>query len=77
MSSAPVRLFTGRAGRPSWKDAAMTVRIATSQPAGTIDAHHNGDTVRTLMRQTAAAGAELIQFPEGFLSGYAKEQIAD
>jgi predicted amidohydrolase len=55
----------------------MTLRIATSQPAGTVDARSNGDTVRHLMRQAAAAGTRLIQFPEGFLSGYAKEQIAD
>jgi predicted amidohydrolase len=55
----------------------MTLRIATSQPAGTIDARDNGGTVRTMMREAAVAGARLIQFPEGFLSGYAKEQIAD
>src|SRR4051812_31405469 len=61
----------------SWKDAAMTLRIATTQPAGSADARRNGRKVRELMRQAAAAGVRLIQFPEGFLSGYAKEQIAD
>src|SRR5690349_25038877 len=68
-----------------WKDAAMTppttsplmLRIATTQPAGTADARHNGTTARALMRQAAAQHARLIHFPEGFLSGYAKEQIAD
>ncbi|MCA2213518.1 carbon-nitrogen hydrolase family protein [Jidongwangia harbinensis] len=55
----------------------MTLRIATTQPAGTADARANGRTVRGLMREAATAGARLIQFPEGFLSGYAKEQIAD
>jgi predicted amidohydrolase len=55
----------------------MTLRIATSQPAGSADARHNGRTARQLMRRAAAEGARLIQFPEGFLSGYAKEQIAD
>ena len=55
----------------------MTLRIAVTQPAGTADAHVNGRVVRELMRQSAAAGVRLIQFPEGFLSGYAKEQIAD
>lgn len=55
----------------------MTLKIATTQPAGTADARENGRIVRELMRAAAAAGVRLIQFPEGFLSGYAKEQIAD
>jgi predicted amidohydrolase len=55
----------------------MTVRIATTQPAGSADARENGHQARGLMRQAAAADARLIQFPEGFLSGYAKEQICD
>ena len=37
----------------------------------------NGKTVRSLMRKAAAGRARLVQFPEGLLSGYAKEQIAD
>ena len=57
--------------------AKKDVRIATTQPAGSADARENGRTARELMRRAAAAGARLIQFPEGFLSGYAKEQIAD
>jgi predicted amidohydrolase len=60
-----------------WKDAAMTLRIATTQPAGSADARDNGRKARALMQQAAAEHARLIQFPEGFLSGYAKEQIAD
>ncbi|WP_238011889.1 carbon-nitrogen hydrolase family protein [Dactylosporangium sp. AC04546] len=55
----------------------MTLTIATTQPAGTADARENGRIVRELMREAAAADVRLIQFPEGFLSGYAKEQIAD
>jgi predicted amidohydrolase len=55
----------------------MTLRIATTQPAGSADVHDNGRKARELMHQAATAGARLIQFPEGFLSGYAKEQIAD
>ena len=54
----------------------MTLRIATTQPTGSADARDNGRKARELMRQAAAAHAKLIQFPEGFLSGYAKEQIA-
>ncbi|MET7971449.1 carbon-nitrogen hydrolase family protein [Micromonospora sp. NPDC005305] len=55
----------------------MTVRIATTQPTATADARENGRKARALMRQAAKAHANLIHFPEGFLSGYAKEQIAD
>lgn len=55
----------------------MTVKIATTQPAGTADARENGRTARGLMRAAAVVDVRLIQFPEGFLSGYAKEQIAD
>ncbi|MEU8228554.1 carbon-nitrogen hydrolase family protein [Actinoplanes sp. NPDC048967] len=55
----------------------MTLKVATTQPAGTPDARENGRIVRELMRQAAAADVRLLHFPEGFLSGYAKEQIAD
>ncbi|GIM94831.1 carbon-nitrogen hydrolase family protein [Paractinoplanes toevensis] len=55
----------------------MTLRIATTQPAASADARENGRTARALMRRAAAADVRLIQFPEGFLSGYAKELIAD
>lgn len=60
-----------------WKESAMKLRIATTQPTASIDVRHNGRKVRELMRQAAAAHAKLLHFPEGFLSGYAKEQIAD
>jgi predicted amidohydrolase len=55
----------------------MPLRIATTQPVATSDARENGSKARELMRQAAAEGTRLIHFPEGFLSGYAKEQIAD
>jgi predicted amidohydrolase len=55
----------------------VTLKLATTQPAGTADARENGRIVRELMRQAAAADVRLLHFPEGFLSGYAKEQIAD
>ncbi|MBK3575847.1 carbon-nitrogen hydrolase family protein [Streptomyces sp. MBT65] len=41
------------------------------------DARQNGPVVRRLMREAAEAGARLILFSEGCLSGYAKEQIRD
>ncbi|WP_112244910.1 carbon-nitrogen hydrolase family protein [Kribbella monticola] len=53
------------------------IRIAIAQPEITADARKNGAEVRRLMQQAAAGKARLVQFPEGLLSGYAKEQIAD
>ncbi|TCO24795.1 putative amidohydrolase [Kribbella steppae] len=53
------------------------IRIAIAQPTITADARANGKTVRSLMRKAAGGRARLVQFPEGLLSGYAKEQIAD
>jgi predicted amidohydrolase len=55
----------------------MPLRVATTQPVATTDVAANGSKAQGLMRLAAAAGARLIHFPEGFLSGYAKEQIAD
>jgi predicted amidohydrolase len=52
-------------------------RIAIAQPTATADARRNGRMARDLMRQAADRRARLVQFPEGFLAGYAKEQIAD
>jgi predicted amidohydrolase len=53
------------------------IRVAIGQPGISADARVNGETVRSLMRKAAAGRARLVQFPEGALSGYAKEQIAD
>ncbi|CAA9544302.1 MAG: putative hydrolase protein [uncultured Thermomicrobiales bacterium] len=50
-------------------------RIAVAQLAISRDAAENGPAVRRLMREASARGARLILFPEGMLSGYAKEQI--
>ncbi|WP_433202248.1 nitrilase-related carbon-nitrogen hydrolase [Dactylosporangium sp. CS-047395] len=55
----------------------MTLRIASTQPAGAVDPRENGRSARELMRVAAADNVRLVQFPEGFLSGYAKEQVAD
>ena len=54
-----------------------SLRLAVAQPQVLVDPHQNGATVRRLMRQAAASGARLIQFPEGMLSGYAKAQVHD
>jgi predicted amidohydrolase len=53
------------------------IRIAIAQPEITADARKNGAEVRRLMKQAGAGKARLVQFPEGLLSGYAKEQIQD
>ncbi|HEV2529471.1 MAG TPA: carbon-nitrogen hydrolase family protein [Thermomicrobiales bacterium] len=51
--------------------------IAIAQATITDDPAINAPTVRRLMREAAVGGARLILFPEGMLSGYAKEQHAD
>jgi len=51
--------------------------IAIAQPTITADPHVNGREVRRLMTEAAEAGARLIHFPEGMLSGYAVEQVQD
>jgi predicted amidohydrolase len=52
-------------------------RIAIAQPTISRAASENGAVVRRLMWDAAARDARLILFPEGMLSGYAKEQHAD
>lgn len=49
--------------------------LAIGQMPITGDARQNGKMVRTLMHDAAAQGARLVQFPEGALSGYAKNPI--
>jgi predicted amidohydrolase len=49
--------------------------IAVAQTHVTDNPTANGSTIRSVMRRAAAHGARLVQFPEGALSGYAKEQI--
>lgn len=46
------------------------VRIAIAQSLVTADPRANGRAIREMMREAAAAGARLIQFPEGAASGY-------
>jgi predicted amidohydrolase len=52
-------------------------RIAIAQLPITGDARQNGGKVRSIMREAAAGNARLVQFPEGMLSGYAKNPIQD
>ena len=51
------------------------MRVAVAQSRIVADVRQNGRHVRSLMEQAAAAGARLVQFPEGALSGYVKAQI--
>ncbi len=53
------------------KDPRVSLVIATCQPAASDDVRANGAEVRRMLRESAAAGARLAHFPEGFLSGYA------
>ena len=49
--------------------------FATAQSYISADVEENGREVRRLMTQARQAGADLIHFTEGALSGYVKKQI--
>ena len=51
------------------------MRIATAQNRILGDPKANGREIRELMCMARDAGAELIHFPEGAISGYVKSQI--
>lgn len=53
------------------------MRVATAQLPISADVRTNGSRIRALMREAAAEGARLVQFPEGALSGYATHQVHD
>lgn len=46
------------------------MRIAVAQTNVAFDARVNGASIRAQMRQAAQAGARLIHFTEGAMSGY-------
>lgn len=52
-----------------------SVRVAIAQSLISSDPRTNGATIRSVMRRAAAQQSRIVQFPEGALSGYAKEQI--
>lgn len=52
-------------------------RIAIAQLPITGDARENGRKVREAMRNAATGKARLVHFPEGMLSGYAKNPVMD
>ena len=49
--------------------------LAIGQMPITGDACQNGSVIRSMMQDASDQGARLIQFPEGALSGYAKNPI--
>jgi predicted amidohydrolase len=53
------------------------LRIAVVQMAIVSDIRKNSVVIQDHMKKAAASGVELIQFPEGALSGYVKEHIQD
>ncbi|HVJ33425.1 MAG TPA: carbon-nitrogen hydrolase family protein [Terriglobia bacterium] len=53
------------------------LKIATAQSEISADIGANGRLIRSLAKQAAQAGARLVHFPEGALSGYVKAQIKD
>lgn len=54
-----------------------SLKLAVAQMKVTADSRENSKVIQDLMRRAAESGCTLIQFPEGALSGYAKEQIQD
>ncbi len=46
------------------------LRLAVAQTRVTSDPRSNGERIRRQMREAAAAGARLVQFTEGAISGY-------
>lgn len=59
------------------KSGEKPFRIAIAQAPITGEVWATSHKVQTMMRQAAKDGARLIQFPEGMLSGYAKNPIQD
>lgn len=56
---------------------AKPFRIAVAQLPITRNVHKNAERVRQAVTEAATGNARLIQFPEGMLSGYAKETVQD
>lgn len=54
----------------------MSFTIAICQPTASADPFLNGAEVRRMLREAAVAGARLAHFPEGFLTGYAGENVS-
>lgn len=52
-----------------------SLKVAVSNMKITADCRENSKNIQELMRKAAEKGCTLVQFPEGALSGYAKEQI--
>jgi predicted amidohydrolase len=52
-----------------------SLTIATAQSFISKDVRENGLEIRRLMGLAHQAGARLIHFPEGAMSGYVKSQI--
>ena len=57
--------------------AEKPLRLCIAQVPVTGDITTNANEVRAAMRAAKAGGARLVQFPEGMLSGYAKNPIMD
>jgi predicted amidohydrolase len=54
-----------------------TMIVATASCRITTDVRENGAQIRKLMAEACTAGARLVHFPEGALSGYVKQQVED
>jgi predicted amidohydrolase len=54
---------------------ANSLTVATAQSFISKDVQENGLEIRRLMQLASQAGARLVHFPEGAMSGYVKSQI--
>lgn len=54
-----------------------SLNVAVSQMEISVDCRKNSRAIQKVMSDAAADGCDLVQFPEGALSGYAKTQIAN
>jgi predicted amidohydrolase len=65
---------------PDPRQASMSkrpIKIAVAQSRISADVRENGREIRRLMQQARSAGAALVHFPEGAISGCSKAQIRD
>jgi predicted amidohydrolase len=53
------------------------IKITVAQSQISVDVRENGREIRGLMQKARSAGAALVHFPEGAMSGCSKAQIRD
>lgn len=64
------------ATRSGYSKRSFLILIATAQSEITTSLDNNAKNIQQLLRRSSDAGADIVHFPEGALSGYVKSQIA-